>query len=110
MKKKVKTLESKLRSALRLIWARSAERRAVLKAAMQKDPEQGKFFICPLCKDNYPDWAGEVDHITAIGPLLTWRDTVSFIEKMFFSPQRVLCKTCHRVKSAADRKEMRKKN
>jgi len=109
MAKKPKTLEVKLRSAIRLIWSRSAERRAILKAALQSDPEQGKFFRCPACQRDYPDWAGEVDHIIAIGPLEHWQDTVLFIQKMFFSPQRLICKTCHRQKTKLDRAFMRKK-
>jgi hypothetical protein len=107
--KKSKSLETKLRSAIRLIWSRSAERRAIIKRDMQNDPEQGKFFNCPLCHRDYPDWAGEVDHIEAIGPLDSWKNTVQFIDKMFFSPQRCICKTCHRLKTKEDRKAMRKK-
>jgi hypothetical protein len=105
--KKPKSLETKLRSAVRLIWSRSAERRAIIKESVQTDPEKGKFFICPLCHENYPDWAGEVDHITAVGPLSNWRDIESFIDKMFYSPQRLICKTCHRTKTKEDRRKMK---
>lgn len=91
-----------------MIWSRSTERRAIIKAALSIDPEKGKFFICPVCRENYPDWAGEVDHDPAVGSLETWKDTVKFIEKMFFGPQRLICKTCHRKKTTEDRKKMRK--
>lgn len=99
--KKPKTLEVKLRSALRLIWSRSAERRAILKAATKAD----KTFQCPLCNKIWPIWAAEVDHEPAIGTLETWKDTVKFIEKLFYGPQRAVCKSCHKLKTAAQRKK-----
>jgi hypothetical protein len=102
--KKPKSLETKLRSAIRLIWSRSAERRAILKAAIDS---KTKYFLCPLCENPFPDWAAEVDHIEPIGSLESWRDTVVFIDRMFFSPQRVVCKTCHRAKTKEDMKKIR---
>ena len=103
--RKPKTLETKLRSAIRLIWSRSAERRAVLKAVTVDNPENGKCFNCPLCGKNWPIWAGEVDHDPEIGSLDSWKDTGKFIEKMFFGPQRVLCKTCHKKRTAEQRRK-----
>lgn len=103
--KKAKSLEVKLRSAIRLIWSRSAERRAIIKAATIDDTENGKGFNCPLCGKDWPIWAGEVDHDPAIGSLVSWRETVSFIEKMFFGPQRVLCKNCHKKRTADQRRK-----
>ena|SRR5665213_788156 len=106
--KKSKTLETKLRAAVRMIWSRSAERNAVKKLAIFKDAEYGKAFICPLCSKKWPEKMGEVDHITAVGPLEMWRDIESFVDKMFFSPQRVICVICHKKKTTADRKEMKR--
>lgn len=112
--KKVKTLEVKLRAAIRLIWSRSTERNAIKKAAIYKlhidssEPDQ-KVFDCPICHRVMPDWAGEVDHIAAVGTLDSWRDVVGFIDRMFYSPQRYLCKDCHRAKTKEDRKQMRGK-
>lgn len=100
MAKKAKSLETKLRSAIRLIWSRSSERRAIIKAALNDKKE----FKCPLCNKMYPDWAGEVDHIVAIGTLASWHDVAAFIEKMFFGQQRLVCKSCHREKTKEDRK------
>lgn len=108
MAKKPKTLEVKLRAAIRLIWSRSSERRAILKAATIDGPD-GKGFNCPLCSRYWPIWAGEVDHIDAIGSLDSWRDVVSFIDKMFYGPQRVVCKDCHRKKTKEDMKKIREK-
>lgn len=107
--KKAKSLETKLRSAIRLIWSRSSERRAILKSATIDDPENGKGFTCPTCGRDWPIQMAEVDHEPPIGTLVSWKDTVSFIEKMFFGPQRALCKLCHRKKTTQDRKRMTKK-
>lgn len=107
MAKKPKTLETKLRSAIRLIWSRSAERRAILKAAEQQiyGGNYGKGFRCPECRDMFPMWAAEVDHEPPVGTLSSWKDTVGFIDRMFFGPQRVLCKQCHKDKTAHQRRK-----
>jgi hypothetical protein len=102
MAKKAKTLEVKLRSAIRLIWSRSAERRAIIKAAI--DPKT-KYFSCPICGNPMPDWAGEVDHEPPVGALERWQDVAEFIQKMFFGPQRLVCKTCHREKTKVQRRK-----
>lgn len=108
--KKAKTLEVKLRSAIRLIWSRSAERRAILKEASYKlhidssHPVQ-VMFDCPGCQRPWPIQMAEVDHEPPIGTLESWRDVVSFIDKMFFGPQRALCKLCHKAKTASQRRK-----
>ncbi len=103
--KKPKTLETKLRSAIRLIWSRSSERRAIVKAALDAKKE----FVCRLCAKSWPEWAGEVDHSPPIGPLENWRDVVGFIDRMFYGPQFLVCKPCHRAKTKEDRKAMKKR-
>lgn len=102
--KKAKTLEVKLRSAIRLIWSRSAERRAILKAATV-DSGGLKAFTCPVCEKHWPIQMAEVDHEPPIGTLTSWRDTVNFIDKMFFGPQRAICKICHKRKTALQRRK-----
>lgn len=110
MTKKAKTLEVKLRSAIRLIWSRSAERRAILKQA-EKDfyladhMDKTGYFKCPICAKEWPIQMAEVDHEPPVGPLPHWRGTVSFIEAMFFGPQQVICKICHKKKTARQRKQ-----
>jgi hypothetical protein len=103
--KKAKTLETKLRSAIRLIWSRSAERRAVLSVAVNRVKDGTKYFTCPLCADNWPIQMAEVDHEPPIGTLISWKDTVQFIDKMFFGPQRAVCKLCHKKKTAFQRRK-----
>lgn len=103
--KKAKSLEVKLRSAIRLIWSRSAERRAILKAATLESVSQGKYFNCAICGGSFHLKMGEVDHEPPIGSLESWRDAVTFIEKMFFGPQRVVCYECHKKKTAQQRRK-----
>ncbi len=103
--KKPKTLETKLRSAIRLIWSRSAERRAILNAATINDPENGKGFSCPLCGRDWPIQMAEVDHEPPLGSLDSWRDVVSFIDRMFYGPQKAICKLCHKKKTAEQRRK-----
>lgn len=108
MAKTPKTLEVKLRAAVRMIWSRSSERATVKKAAAFKDAEYGKAFICPLCSKKWPEKMGEVDHIEPVGPLENWRDIESFIDRMFFGAQRVICVICHKRKTTSDRREMKR--
>lgn len=104
--KKPKTLETKLRSAIRLIWSRSSERRAILTAAKQENPKDGSIgFICPICKHFWPIWAAEVDHEPPIGTLDNWQEVGEFIRKMFYGPQQAVCKECHKLKTAAQRRK-----
>lgn len=109
MKKKAKTLEVKLRSALRLIWSRSAERRVILKDAIYKvhidDTHPPEIvFDCPICKKTWPSQMAEVDHIEPLGTLDRARLT-EWVDDLFNSPQRVLCKICHRRKTSEQRKK-----
>ena len=105
-KKQPKTLETKLRSAIRLIWSRSRERRDILRGCeYDRDMVAGKWFRCPLCSVEWPLQMAEVDHEPPIGALESWRDTATFVEKMFFGPQRAICKLCHKKKTAAQRKK-----
>lgn len=103
--KKPKTLETKLRSAIRLIWSRSKERRDRLKKALESGTLDCPSFTCLLCHKGWPIQMAEVDHEPPIGTLESWKDTAKFIEKMFFGPQRAICKLCHKVKTAAQRRK-----
>lgn len=105
--KKPKTLETKLRSAIRLIWSRSAERRAILKAAqfVAGDMTHHYAFICPVCSVQYPIQMAEVDHEPPLGAFDNWRDVENFIDRMFYGPQRAICKLCHKRKTAEQRRK-----
>jgi hypothetical protein len=106
--KKPKTLEVKLRSAIRLIWSRSAERRAIIKAATVNivyNDVDTKGFICPICGHKFPIQFAEVDHNPALGKFDNWRDVESFIDRMFYGPQRVIDKICHKKVTAEQRRK-----
>ena len=105
--RKPKTLEIKLRAAIRMIWSRSKERAAIKKAAIFPDPELGKAFVCPICSKTYHEKMGEVDHVVAVGPLENWRDIEGFIDRMFFSSQMYICVLCHKAKTKEDRRKMK---
>lgn len=110
MPKKSKTLEVKLRSAIRLIWSRSKERREIIKQATLISPSVGKYFNCFICRGSFHLKMGEVDHEPPIGTLDSWQDTSKFIEKMFFGPQRVVCYECHKKKTVLQRRNKCQKN
>jgi hypothetical protein len=104
--KKPKSLETKLRSAIRLIWSRSKERREILKSSIDETAKgPNKYFNCPICMNAWPIQMAEVDHEPPIGTLESWKDTAKFIEKMFFGPQRAICKLCHKKKTALQRRK-----
>lgn len=97
--KKAKTLEYKLEKAIRLIWSRSTERRNVIKEQMNGEPER----ICPDCQRSWPVWGFDVDHEPPLGGLQRWQDVTDYIKRSFWGPQRLLCKTCHKKKTARQR-------
>lgn len=99
--KKPKTLERKLESALRLIWSRSAERRKIIKDALNDRKE----FKCPSCKKMWGAWAADVDHDPRLGGLQTWQETTDYIRRLFWGPQKPMCKPCHREKTTAERRK-----
>ena len=110
--KKPKTLETKLRSAIRLIWSRSKERREILRQAStignqsdRYDDPKGVYFQCPICNREWPIQMAEVDHEPPIGSLVHWLETSQFIQKMFYGPQRAICKLCHKKKTAQQRRK-----
>ena len=104
--KKPKTLETKLRSAIRLIWSRSKERREILKAAQFVAGKTTHYyaFKCPVCKIEYPMQMAEVDHEPALGTFDDWHTVEDYINRMFFGPQRAICKLCHKIKTAQQRR------
>ena len=105
--KKPKSLETKLRSAIRLIWSRSKERREYINQVKQKDPELGGWgFECPICKHEWPLAMAEVDHIEPVG-VLELDHLTEWVKKMFYSPQRAICKLCHKKKTAAQRRKVK---
>lgn len=101
MPKKPKNPMTKFRSAIRLIWSRSAERKAVLKAAVDKDG----FFVCPLCLKTMYIQMADVDHEPPVGTLNSIDELSEFAKRMFYGHQRAICKICHKKKTALQRRK-----
>ena len=113
-KKQPKSLETKLRSALRLIWSRSKERREILKKSLETGTLDCCSFTCPVCHRGWPIQMAEVDHEPPLGPLLglytlpgpdLLTDLGPWTYRLFFGPQRAICKLCHRKKTAEQRRK-----
>lgn len=110
-KRKAKNPMAKFRSAIRLIWSRSAERKAVIKAVTFEDDSNHpshKSFTCPICHNHWPIQMADVDHEPPLGALNSIDELSDFTKRMFYGPQRAICKLCHKKKTAQDRKQMRK--
>lgn len=76
-------------------------RRAVKTKGRQKWEYQ-----CVLCRKWHIATNVEVDHINPAGKLNTYADLPKFTERLFCSVEelQVVCKPCHKAKTAADRK------
>lgn len=96
---------AKFRSAIRLIWSRSSERKAIIKAVTIDDPENGKGFTCPLCCHDWPIGLATVDHNPPLGALNSIDELSDFTKRMFFGPQRALCQMCHKKVTAVQRRK-----
>lgn len=105
MKKKAKNPMAKFRSAIRLIWSRSPERKSHINLVVRDDQETGKGFNCPLCVRFWPIGLATVDHFPPLGPLNSIDELSDFTRRMFFGPQRVLCQMCHKKVTAQQRKK-----
>lgn len=103
--KKVKNPMAKFRSAIRLIWSRSAERKAIIRTSTIAIPGVKDGFICPVCSLGWPIQMADVDHEPPLGSLNSLDDLSDFTKRMFFGPQRAICKICHKKKTAAQRKK-----
>jgi 5-methylcytosine-specific restriction endonuclease McrA len=106
---------SGLRSALRrhyrywkpLIAAKYKARREYKGGGRQKWEYQ-----CNSCDGWFPDKQVEVDHIIPVGSLKTFDDLIPFIERLIPEDSdsfQVLCKECHKKKTAKEREDRKVK-
>jgi len=91
--KKVKDPDAKrlqkLRSALRGVWQYDPLRKAIITAVTFD-----KTFKCPLCLSVWPVQLATVDHEPELGSFTL--DTIGdWIYRLFYGPQRAICKPCH---------------
>lgn len=102
MVKKVKDPDAKrlqkLRAALRSVWQYDPLRKAVIKAVTTENT-----FWCPLCQKYWPHQLATVDHEPELGSFTL--DTIGdWVNRLFYGPQRAICKPCHLRKPKGKRK------
>ena len=102
-------ITSALRSATRR-WPPKYERVKDSFTKIKKNRKTGrdaKHYCCSICKEEFPQREVQVDHIEPIGTCPTWDE---FIEKLFCEKDnlQVVCKPCHKLKSAKERHESKK--
>lgn len=92
-----------IKAGLRRMWGRSLQRRDAFRVAKV---EYGRY-RCESCLRIYPRGKVECDHKIAVGRFVGWD---VYIERLFCDSNglRILCKGCHKVKTASDRKSMSK--
>lgn len=104
-------------SALRAASRRWPVKWTVLKAAFVGrtiNKETGKLaqhYKCADCKGNFPAASVVVDHIDPVVDTMTgFVDWDTYIERMYCEADglQVLCKPCHKEKTALERKERKK--
>lgn len=90
-----------IKAALRRVWGKSQQRRGALNAAKVSYG----MYQCDECKLIHKRKDIDVDHIIPIGKFVTFD---LYIERLFCdtSGLRVLCKPCHKLKTADDKIEM----
>lgn len=96
-----KTTIAYIKSALRRTWGKSKQRQGALNAAKISYG----IYKCAKCLKSTRRKDINVDHIIPVGKFSTFD---LYIERLFCdtSGLRVLCKSCHKVKTKADVKKM----
>ena len=99
-----------IRSALRSAWSKYPPKYTVLKDARRdyKGPKKSQKyeFQCNECKKWHVSSNVSVDHIVPAGSLKCYADLPGFVERLFVAKEdlQVLCKGCHNIKTAEERK------
>ena len=71
------------------------------------EPKYVNYYECAECHQQFRDKDVEVDHIIPAGSLKCKEDLPAFVDRMFCSAEhlQVICKPCHKIKTAEDRKK-----
>lgn len=104
-KKKVYNLFNKIRAALRDIYRYSPMRKETIKAVIFESKVVGKAFTCPKCEVDWPIQMADVDHEPPLGPLIDSTDLKHWVDELFYGSVQVICKLCHKKKTAQQRRK-----
>jgi 5-methylcytosine-specific restriction endonuclease McrA len=99
-----KTISNYVKSGLRRMWGRSKQRSSALRAAKIS---YGKY-ECADCGEIFKRKEIEVDHKIPVG---RFEGFDKYIERLFCDSRylQILCKSCHKKKTAKDRRSFKKK-
>ena len=105
-----------IKGAIRRLFSRSSLCREILEGAVHKTargPRGGKQYICAKCKKWFANKEVQVDHIE---PVMRYDETIQDLDyntvvmRIFCDEDnlQVLCKPCHKIKTALERKRKMK--
>lgn len=115
--KKQYNLFNKIRAALRDVYRYSPMRKEAIKKASFKNELSGSiYFNCPVCLKGWPIQMADVDHEPPLGalnylnpPFNSTHDCLSeWANRLFYGNVQVICKLCHKKKTASQRKKVAK--
>jgi hypothetical protein len=115
-KKKTYSLFNKIRAALRDVYRYSPMRKEAINAVKYPFNDEGIpsiysdciVFDCPKCKQVYPIQMADVDHEPPLGALGGTAGLGDWSYRLFYGNVQVICKLCHRRKTASQRKKVKK--
>lgn len=105
MRKKQYNLFNKIRAALRDIYRYSPMRKDAIKKASIVTDLWSNGFKCPICLKEWPIQMADIDHEPALGKLKSFEELKTWAENLYFGPVQVICKICHKAKTAKQRKK-----
>ena len=118
MKKKTPpwNLKTQVKGALRRLSSRSPQHKEAMEKAVHpiiKGPRGGKQYICAKCNKTFSGKNVQVDHKETVIPVNETIEEMSWdeiIKRIFCSSDKlqVLCKQCHKKKTAEERKERKR--
>jgi len=105
-------LKQTIKGSVRQLFTRSAICREVLDSSIHatvRGVRGGKQYVCNVCRNTFSQKDIQVDHINPVIPIGKCIDDLDYnelVENIFcdISNLQVLCKPCHKIKTAKERK------